>query len=222
MTPGRARLALAAAAMLVGTPLLGACSPADPESPEIRARAAAAGTAADRMLEQLRDGGPLAAAFRDGCRRGQHNWKVKDDFDWDCGFHRYQAVEANGTLREVIEAQHQRLLAAGCQPDQTDNEQRRGLPVMLDHYEKYASSPHKLPSVRYLCAHQVAVGVKISDPSDPSLSSGPVLDAWSQGALAQDRVLSEEVPDEATRARLTGSKARVLVLQTASVKYYRS
>ncbi|MGC3956061.1 MAG: hypothetical protein QM804_17760 [Propionicimonas sp.] len=75
---------------------------------------------ADLASQLTRDEPPLATVTRDGCRTGQNNFKVRDEFAHDCLLVHAVAFPAAATpddVKDAIATMADRLAALGCTAD---------------------------------------------------------------------------------------------------------
>lgn len=71
----------------------------------------------ESILDRSQSAEPLGTARMDGCREGQHNWKIKDKYQWQCYVERLTVVPAADTevgVGRALLAMDAALQGLGC------------------------------------------------------------------------------------------------------------
>jgi hypothetical protein len=166
------------------------------------------------------DGPELLSGTAGSCREGQHNWKIDDPFDLVCSQVHVTAVPMGslGTFREQALATHDRLLAAGWQPDggPTTGElaERSSIAWVVGEYWDHRATfyddgydPSDLPTAGYV-REDLALSVQWLTPSSTRLDVYP-----ADGLVLTGGDGHRVAPEAASGLLPDGHHAAVLVLR---------
>lgn len=164
---------------------------------------------------------PLARV--DACHRGQANWKVTEEFAWECRLGETGVLDGARSVDGVgaaLEEAADRLAELGCAPRPAGLGLDR---VVAEYWEPFRSragyGPGSLPSATYDCPGSLVVDIASTTPDDPDLAR-KVNDVFA-GTFGGERVV-EEISFSGSGPELAAEPpVAQLILVRVSQSYYR-
>lgn len=205
-------IVLAVAAVVAGC----GAEPFEPDGPEAVSARQLAWSNVDRALGDVRgDADPIASGRYDGCRDGQNNWKIQDQYEHECfvvGSELLPAADSDDQVAGALQEMSGRLDELGCTttgPTLAQVDQQ----YWQSHRDQADYGPGSLPDSRYDCSG-VRVVIKPSDPSTLGEDLPP------STVIFLDEMLNEEPYPEDAVASAEATEAAMLWVITADSSYY--